>query len=329
VEILLLHPGGLGDIILALPAVALLRERFPDAKITIAGNLDHLAPIAGVYVDNAISLSALPLHNLYADKELPQQDVLFWKSFDRIVSWTGSGDPGFVRKITEANPNTRVASWRPDPQEKRHVSQLFIDSLGPAISAGQNAHSVPIRMHSELASQGVQWLSEHGWDGTELLVALHPGAGSKTKRWPLQQFIELARGLRKDGSTKLLVIEGPAESGLARAIAGGLPAVLAVAVIRAESLPLNLLAAVMVKCRLFIGNDSGISHLAASLGIPVVVLFGPTLPRHWAPLGPKVTVLRDSGGCRACSLDGDAHTCLENLALRRVVQAIRDSKIEI
>ena len=322
-EILLLHPGGLGDIILALPAIALLRERFPDARITMAGNLDHLSPIAGLHVDNAISISTLPLHNLYADKELPVEDVRFWKSFDRIFSWTGSGDAGFVRKMKQIHPDAQVAPWRPGPREERHVSQLFIDALGPEIAAGQKAHPAPLLLNSRLSRQGGQWLSQHGWDGTESLVALHPGAGSKTKRWPLERFICLARNLAAVGS-KVLVIEGPAESGLAAVVAEGLPPV-----IRAESISLELLAAVIARSALFVGNDSGIAHLSAALGVPSVVLFGPTQPRHWAPLGPRVRALRDPRDCGACSLDGDVHTCLENITLREVIRVIRDSGFEI
>ena len=157
-EILLIHPGGLGDIILALPAIALLRDKFRSARITLAANLDHVAPIRGAYVERAVSLSTLPLHNLYGDNTLPPSEVRFWKSFDRIISWTGSGDAAFVKRMKEVHPDACIGSWRPDPQEQRHVSQLFVDTLGPEIASGMNAVPRFISLESRLSEQGLQWL---------------------------------------------------------------------------------------------------------------------------------------------------------------------------
>jgi ADP-heptose:LPS heptosyltransferase len=317
VEILLLHPGGLGDIILSLPAIDLLREQYPAARFTIAANLDHVAPILSAYADNAVSLSTLPLHNLYADHELPPADSLFWKSFDRIISWTGWGDAAFIRKLKALHPDACVASWRPGPQEQRHVSRLFVDSLGPEIASGARAVPPRILLDSQSLNQGLAWLYERGWRNGDSPIALHPGAGSPTKRWPLDRFVLLAQRLVFEGRKKLLIIEGPAESGLATMIMKALPAGEA---ITAESLTLDILAAVIAHAETFVGNDSGIAHLAAALGIPSIVIFGPTLPHLWAPLGPHITVLRDSRGCEACALEGKIHTCLENITVEDVIR---------
>ena len=320
-EILLIHPGGLGDILLALPAIALLRENFSSARITFAANIDHVAPIIGAYVERAVSLSTLPLHNLYGNNAVPPSDMRLWRSFDRIVSWTGSGDLAFVQRMEEAHPNVRIASWRPGPREQRHVSQLFVDSLGPEIAYGVNAVPRILSLESELSEKGMQWLNEHGWNSNVPFVALHPGAGSKAKRWPLARFIDLAMRLAAK-QNKLLIIEGPAESGLAAQIVRELPIGAAAT---AKSLPLDILAAVIAQSNAFVGNDSGIAHLAAALGIPSTVIFGPTLPQHWAPLGPIVRVLRDCEGCEACTAGEGSHTCLDNIT---VVDVIRTSKFE-
>jgi ADP-heptose:LPS heptosyltransferase len=297
VEILLLHPGALGDIILSLPAIALLRKRFPSAAVTIAGNVDHLSPIVSRHAERILSLSTLPLHRLYAREALPPEEVLFRKSFSRIVSWTGTEDPEFVKKLQAIHPDACVAAWKPQPGELRHVSQLFALSLA------------------------IRWLAQRGWNEKHSLTALHPGAGSKEKRWPLSRFISLARKLLLQEKRKLLLIEGPAEKGLARYIEQQLPSA---EVILAESLRLSLLAAVIEQCGIFVGNDSGIAHLAAALKVPSVVLFGPTLPQHWAPLGEKVVVLRNPGGCEGCasgSVSGcRKHTCLDNITVEEVLR---------
>lgn len=291
-EILLIHPGGLGDILLALPAFAVLRDRFPAARITIAANLDHVSPIVSSWVHGAVSISTIPLHNLYSDQALPSSDVHFWKSFDRVFSWTGTGDPGFVRNLKAIHPNACIASWRPGTQEGRHVSQIFVDSLGAEISGGRKAEPQRIQLEQELLDQGLRWLSDRNWNGRDPIIAVHPGAGSILKRWPLDRFIGLAQRLI-EMQNKILVSEGPAESGLAAQLAKSLSSK---AVIQAQLHSLNALAAVMVQSSCFIGNDSGIAHLAAALGIPSIVIFGPTLPKHWAPLGPHVKVLRHQSG---------------------------------
>jgi len=288
VEILFLHPGGLGDIILSLPAIELFRNQYPAARITLAANLDYAAPILGVCVDRAVSLNSLPLHILYSEEPLPDRDMDFWKSFDGIVSWTGAGDSGFVRRLKSVHPNARIAAWKPDPRDPRHVSQIFIDSLGFGIDPGIRAEPMLLRPNSGQSQLGSNWLIDRGWTGTDSLVALHPGAGAKSKRWPPNRFAALARNLALRQNSQMLIVEGPAEPGLAAEVAGEIPDLKPII---ARNLPLNVLAAVLEKTVLFVGNDSGIAHLAAALSICSVVLFGPTLPRHWAPLGRDVSVL--------------------------------------
>ena len=314
-EILLLHPGGLGDIILSLPAIALLRERSPAARISIAGNIDHLAPLTAGYAERAIALSTLPLHRLYTPNPLPDGDVRFWKSFDRVVSWTGSGDSDFTRKLRDIHPDVIIASWRPAPAEARHVSRLFVDSLRLGIPPETEVEPAQIHLSSTLRDAGTEWLGTHGWSARDSLIAIHPGAGSKTKRWPLANFVCLAQRLMRQKKSRLLIIEGPAESELGREVAKALsPA----KVILVESVTLSLLAAILERCIAFVGNDSGLAHLAAGLGVPSVVLFGPTLPKHWAPLGRHVVALRDPRGCNACITGRGDHTCLGNISVDEV-----------
>ncbi|MBN1566222.1 MAG: glycosyltransferase family 9 protein [Acidobacteria bacterium] len=316
-ETLFLHPGGLGDTLLSLPAIALMRQHCPFARITLAGNIDHLAAIASGYTDSYLSLSMLPLHRLYAHDPLPESDVRFWRAFDRIISWTGSGDPAFVRNFSAVHPNVLVAAWRPKPGETKHVSQLFIDALGAALPSEAIPTPARIILDPKLCREGEQWLLDHGWNRRDSLIALHPGAGSSAKRWPPSRFIAFGRHLLFAGKYKLVIIEGPAEQALGKQIA---QAFSAADTILAESLPLNLLASILGQCGLFVGNDSGITHLAAALGVRAVVLFGPTLPLHWAPLGKDVIVIRDTHGCAGCVAGDSKHTCLENITVEEVLQ---------
>jgi hypothetical protein len=316
VEILVFHPGGLGDIILSLPALALLRRKYPRAAITIAANLDHLAAVSEGYADHSISLSSVPLHQLYVPERSFSPDMQFWKRYDLVVSWTGFGNSDFVANLRRINPDAIVASWHPGPQDQRHISRLFIESLRVSAEELFDKES-KIHLDSDSLRDGIHWLIARGWKEKEDLIAIHPGAGSKWKCWPLERFVEIARRLDFD-HYKLLLIEGPAEEGISKRVSEALPEGKAVV---AASVPLKLLSAVLKNSRLFIGNDSGLAHLAAALKVPSIVLYGPTLPQHWAPLGSHVTVLHEPLSCRACAAGSGDHTCLFNISVDDVIRA--------
>ncbi len=128
-------------------------------------------------------------------------------------------------------------------------------------------------------------------------LAVHPGSGSPSKNWPLHHFHEAARRLA--GEAPWLLVAGPAEENLA-APGGSL---------LARDWPLRVLGAALARAGLFVGNDAGVSHLAAATGAPTLALFGPTDPALWAPVGPRVATLRAPGAA------------LEALDLEAVVSA--------
>jgi ADP-heptose:LPS heptosyltransferase len=324
VKILVLHPGALGDVILSLPALAALRRRFPRARITLAGNLDYLRVVSYGHADSLASLATLPLHRLFEPGMLTAEDRRFWQSHERIVCWTGAGDEEFTLNLTGANPKTLIASWKPARGESRHVTQIFVDSLGTWIGDSKAPPPAEIRLRRKDRLSAEAWLRRQGWAPGRPVIAIHPGAGSAAKRWPLARFQllarEIVRGLGSDILVAdILVIEGPAEPGLGGRLAEDLPAAYI-----AESLPLGVAAGALSLCRGFIGNDSGIAHLAAGLGLPSVILFGPTSPEQWAPQGNRVIVLRDIRECTPCETGSPGeHLCLSNITVERVWAALK------
>jgi ADP-heptose:LPS heptosyltransferase len=114
-------------------------------------------------------------------------------------------------------------------------------------------------------------------------LALHPGSGSPAKNWPAARFAELARSR---GGGRWLLVRGPADDAAA-AILETVPGACA-----AQDLPLRVLAALLARAGAYVGNDSGITHLAAASGAPTIALFAATDPRLWAPVGPHVEVIR-------------------------------------
>jgi ADP-heptose:LPS heptosyltransferase len=122
-------------------------------------------------------------------------------------------------------------------------------------------------------------------------LAVHPGSGASRKNWPPERFASVVEAMA--GGRPWLLIEGPADAEAARTLRGLGGAV------HAQDLPARALGAVLAQAGLYVGNDSGVSHLAAAWGAPTLALFGPTDPRQWAPIGPTVTVVRSRDGTMA------------------------------
>jgi heptosyltransferase-2 len=130
----------------------------------------------------------------------------------------------------------------------------------------------------------------------EGFLAIHPGSGSPRKNWPAERFAAVLDSRARP--RPWLLVEGPADGAAAAPLAQRPGAVLA------RGLGVRALGAVLAQSGLFIGHDSGVSHLAAAWHAPTLALFGPTDPAIWAPVGPRVRVLRaPRGQMEALSVD--------------------------
>ena len=181
----------------------------------------------------------------------------------------------------------------------------------PSFPAGQPKESVPAVQQRVLSGWGVPWvcpaktlfptdqdrqaahqaLEQAGIGGTPGLLpwAIHPGSGGRSKNWPLENFLNLAEQLQAQQRWQPFFILGPVEEevspGTAESIrARGFPLV--------RHLPLNVLAGLLELSAGYLGNDSGVTHLAAALNLPTFALFGPTDPGLWGPVGKRVVILR-------------------------------------
>jgi ADP-heptose:LPS heptosyltransferase len=117
-------------------------------------------------------------------------------------------------------------------------------------------------------------------------TAVHPGSGSPSKNWPAARFAELLDGWRGP----FLVVEGPADGPAVDPLRSRTDVVVA------RGLPVRVLGALLAHASLYVGNDSGVTHLAAACGVPTLALFGPTDPALWSPVGPRARVLTAPAG---------------------------------
>ena len=266
---IVLHPGALGDVLLAIPALRALRAGAPSDELVLAAQprIGKLLAALSV-VDRALDFDALGLHALFtahAPGEQPRELL----EGARVVSWFGSRDAGFARRLRSLAGESVVASSVPADGgtvwEHLHASVATLS--GAAASAG--AWREPIALSDDIVVAGRRALDDSGWDGLRPLVILHPGAGGVAKRWPAEGFARLAEAVVDTFGGEVVVHEGPAD----RDAVASFRLRARVPVRTLVNPPLETLAGAVHHAALWVGNDSGVSHLAAALGVSTLVLF--------------------------------------------------------
>jgi heptosyltransferase III len=284
-RILVIRGGAIGDFILTLPALAALRLQFPNAHVELLG-YPHIAQLAtaGGYVDALRSIEARPLAGYFAQGgELDKKLADYFQSFNLIISYLYDPDAIFRANVARCSAAQYLCGpHRPDESKNFHATEVFLKPLERL--AVFEADPVP---RLELSDSRDDSLSDHSW------LAVHPGSGSEQKNWPLQSWVNFLDAVIAKSRLKLLLIGGEAENQILGHLASGFPPD---RFQLAHNLSLVQLAGLLRKASFFIGHDSGISHLAAALGLPGLVLWGSSNPQIWSPRQAKMVVLRYAGG---------------------------------
>ncbi len=285
-RLLVLRGGALGDFIVTLPVLSALRNRWPNAHIELIG-YPHVAELAriGGLVDAVGSLHGAGIARFFGLRpQFPDEQRAYIRSFDIVFNFFHDPDDT-VRTNLESAGARHVVSGSPLVRDLHAVDHLLkpLESLAiyeagaiPALALPQAERAAGReRLHAAAASPA--WI-------------IHPGSGSPQKNWPIGRFIDTARRLKNAGRSAVFLV-GEADEQVREALARNAPDFS-----RMEGLSVCEAAQTLSAAAGYLGNDSGISHLAAALGAPTVALFGPTDPALWAPRGPHVTILRAASG---------------------------------
>ena len=281
---LILRGGAIGDLVLTLPAIQALRERWPGAYIELIGypHIANLALASGL-VDHVDSLDRAEAARLFAWRPaFSEEQAAHLRSFDLVISYLHDPD-GSVSSNLKAAGVKQVIYGSP-LVEQGHAIDHFMKPLEALAIYGEK----PVPRLALKDPRGRQWLEARGLSGD--VIAIHPGSGSPKKNWPAENFVKLARCLVESGQ-KFFMIFGEADAAVAELIRKKAPGV-----IELTGCTLVELASVLSFCRAFVGNDSGVSHIAAALGLRTIVMFGPSDADRWAPRGSHVSVIRAPGG---------------------------------
>ena len=281
---LVLRGGAIGDFIATLPVLQALRTQWPAATIEIWGypHIADLAVAAGL-AQAVVSLDRAEMARFFVpEPSFTDAQVAAVRSFDLIFNYLH--DPvGQVRSNLLLAGAKQVLSG--SPIIKRGPAVPFLLEPLQALAIYETDGTPALDFPAALRARGRARLQALGLRGRPM--AVHPGSGSPTKNWPAARFVEILRRLQAAGRETVAVL-GEADVAEAAVLARELPEMPVLA-----GLTLTELAATLAECGAFLGNDSGIAHLAAAVGLPTTAIFGPSDADVWAPRGRGgVTVLR-------------------------------------
>ena len=272
-RILIIHPGALGDVLQAVPALRGLRAQ---GRLTFAGQprLGRLLVALGV-VDEARGFDGLGLEALFTDAPAPPAVSALLGGFTRVVSWFGSRDATYRARLAALAADPVVAPPVPDDDTPvwRHLRATV-----PAPPLAENLAVAPIRpAEARPGSCG---------------LVVHPGGGGAWKQWPAERFAAVIAAVTARHALTVMVHQGPAD----RAAVEALLARLDRPVERLVEPELPALAVTLGGSRAYLGGDSGISHLGAAVGAPSVILFPPAHLPRWTPWSPAARPVAMTGG---------------------------------
>ncbi len=299
----MIHPGGLGDVLLAVPAMARLRSRFPKHRLVLCAE-DQVARLllACRIIDEWTSMRGRTCADLFAGADSVTGQVQTWlEDCDLAIGWMGDLD-GKLSETLKAVGAQEVIVESPFSTaiQATHQRDRFLEVIEEAPFDGEG--DALLTVTEPLLDLGEACLEAAGLSIGQPLLIIHPGSGSAHKCVAPEILATLVVAVQMYGATPV-ILEGPADrESVERLLRSCLtpPIVL-------RGLDVLTVAGVLAQARLYVGQDSGVTHMAGLMGVRTVALFGPTDPARWAPHGAHVTVVQ--GAPCLCQSWGNVSRC--------------------
>jgi len=301
----ILQPGAIGDCILTLPLAAFMKEILGLGSVDILGHSEYVGILPGrTCIDSISSIDSIDLHRLFVETKtfnLTDRDPLIhiFSAYAWIATFLGEPDSNFEQNlIFTANcshsAEVITLSLKPPKSFSGHLTdfyiQHFINHSGLPLKPWQVPHGDCLIKTTEVdIARGKELLKGMGLGSGKKLVVIQPGSGGLHKCWHLDNFLAVAKKLDSEG-IEVIFLLGPAE--LDRFSKAAIKKMGSIAKYLRD-LSLEQVLELLSHANVFIGNDSGITHLAAGLGVRTLAVFGPTNPVVYKPIGPDVTVFAD------------------------------------
>ncbi|MBN2271117.1 MAG: glycosyltransferase family 9 protein [Sedimentisphaerales bacterium] len=303
---LIIQPGAIGDCVLTLPLAGFMKEALGLGGVDMLGHSEYIEFLPGrSCIDGISSIDSVDMHRLFADRkqfDLADRDPLIsaFCGYAWIATFLGEPNSDFEHNLIytancSGSAEVMTLALKPPKSFAGHVTEFYIQQC--IAQAGLSAAPEQARHPDSLitatgadTAKGRELLVEAGFDPDQRPIVIHPGSGGAKKCWHLDNFLAAAQRLKSDGLQVLLLL-GPAESDRynkaeLQKMGSAAPCF--------SGLSLTEVLGLLISADAFVGNDSGITHLAAGLGIRTFALFGPTDPCLYGPIGRQVTILANS-----------------------------------
>jgi len=302
---LIVQPGAIGDCILTLPLAAFMKESLRLGGVDLLGHTEYVGILPGrSSIETVRSIDSMDLHRLFTETdsfELRDKDplIIAFAGYAWITTFLGEPYSNFEQNlIFTANCSRSVdvitLPLKPAADSAEHAADSYIRHFVKQSDLAQEPPKVQIDKCLIEATEadrntGRELLSERGLDAGKKLIVIHPGSGGKAKCWNILNYLSIAAKLARE-NVQVVFLLGPAEQD--RLKDSGISRISGVAKCL-TNLSLTQVVGLLSCTDAFVGNDSGITHLAGTMGVKTLAVFGPTNPAVYRPLGPAVTVFAD------------------------------------
>ncbi len=325
--------NAIGDIITSLPSIHFLKEKCKDISLDICVSESYADVfLADIHINSVI---AVPKEWYGMNTVLPTIDIVsrFTKHYDLVVDIMcipqtaelikkihpekaiGIGFDDVVHAYDDYLPQEQWAAW---DNGDRTASYCFADIV-QLYTKECSLKDPELYITEKAQKQGREWMEKNN-PKQRLVIALNPGAGNEAKRWPMLNFIELARELKEREFLPLFIF-GPKESFLFQRYSENL-AKTGSLIFHSEIFSIQPLAGILNQCGLVISNDCAVMHVSAAIGRPTIGIFGPSHSKIWFPYSRKKNrVIERNVPCRKNCRGVCSHfSCLTEIHLEEVLQ---------
>lgn len=333
-KVLAVRLDNIGDLLLSEPALGILQERFPNARIDLVAGAAATELLRGNPALDRIIVYRAPWHEAWrgGSIEWRTEAIQFWRTTGELrrerydVGFELRGDPRDIAFLAAARPRILAGSDLRGGGEMLDYPVHLDWWSGHQVTNAAAVACAGVGLPTEVRAPNL-YVSEDARARAEVLVsgfciALHLGAGFPSKQLPIEKFAAVIRAVR-DPSRQFVVVGGAGEHALVEALGESVCDL-------TGKLSLQETAAILERCRLFIGNDSGPMHMAAAVGTPIIACFGPSETWRFHPYGVSHRIVEVPLECRPCDYvhcvwpEGQKYQCMVRQDADAIVAAAEE-----